>query len=109
MRRVLPSARTHPCKGVTGVAIMGNAVRTRLIKIGNSRGIRLPKTLLEQARLEQEVEIEAQDGQLVIRPVTHPRAEWDAMFRKMAARGDDRLLDADAPATTEWDETEWQW
>lgn len=87
---------------------MGNAVRTRLIKIGNSRGIRLPKALLEQAGLEQDVDIEAREGQLVIRPTAHPRAGWDTAFRTMASRGDDGLLDTDASATT-WDETEWQW
>jgi antitoxin MazE len=86
---------------------MSTAIRTRLIKIGNSQGIRLPKTLIEQVGLGQDVEVEAQDGQLVIRPVRHPRAGWDAEFRAMAARGDDRLLDAETP--TQWDESEWQW
>ena len=86
---------------------MGMAIRTRLIKIGNSQGIRIPKALIEQVGLGQDVEVEAQDGQLVIRPVRHPRAGWDAEFRAMAARGDDRLLDAETP--TQWDETEWHW
>ena len=86
---------------------MGMAIRTRLIKIGNSQGIRIPKALIEQVGLGQDVEVEAQDGQLVIRPVRHPRAGWEAEFRTMAARGDDRLLDAETP--TRWDETEWHW
>jgi antitoxin MazE len=86
---------------------MGMAIRTRLIKIGNSQGIRIPKALIEQVGLGQDVEVEAQDGQLVIRPVRHPRAGWEAEFRAMAARGDDRLLDAETP--TQWDESEWHW
>ena len=68
----------------------GTAIRTRLIKIGNSQGIRIPKTLIEQVGLGQDVELEAQGGQLVIRPVKHPRTGWEAEFRTMAARGDDR-------------------
>ncbi len=88
---------------------MSNAVRTRIIKIGNSRGLRLPKTLLEQAGLEQDVEVEARDGQLVIRATAHPRASWDTAFQAMADTGDDDLLDAGTPATPAWDETEWQW
>jgi antitoxin MazE len=86
---------------------MGMAIRTRLIKIGNSQGIRIPKALIEQVGLGPDVEVEAQDGQLVIRPVRHPRAGWEAEFRAMAARGDDRLLDAETP--TQWDESEWHW
>jgi len=88
---------------------LSNAIRTRLIKIGNSRGLRLPKTLLEQAGLEQDVEVEAQDGQLVIRATAHPRAGWDTAFQAMADTGDDGLFDAGAPTTPAWDETEWQW
>ncbi len=87
---------------------MTTALRTRLIKIGNSRGIRLPKAVLEQAGLEQEVEIEVRGGEIVLRSASHPRADWDAAFEAMAARGDDALLDGE-PLLTQWDETEWAW
>ena len=70
-----------------------NAVRTQLIKIGNSRGIRIPKALIDQAKLGNEVEIAVQRGQLVIRPVSHPRSGWDEQFSAMAEHGDDQLLD----------------
>jgi antitoxin MazE len=51
----------------------------------------------------------AQDNQLVIRPAQRPRAGWDEQFKRMAERGDDRLLDADAASLTEWGEDEWEW
>lgn len=88
---------------------MGTAIRTRLIKIGNSRGIRLPRALIEQAGLEQDVEVEAREGQLIVRVPLHLRAGWDEEFRAMSEQGDDLLLDAEAASLTQWDETEWQW
>lgn len=88
---------------------MGAAIRTRLIKIGNSQGIRIPKTLIEQTGLGDDVEIEVQENQLVVRSAYHPRAGWDEAFRAMAEHGDDRLLDADLLTPTDWDENEWQW
>jgi antitoxin MazE len=82
-------------------------VKTPLIKIGNSRGIRIPKVLIDQVRLGAEVEITVQRDQLVIRSTSRPRAGWDEQLRAMAERGDDRLLDE--PAATHWDTREWQW
>jgi antitoxin MazE len=76
----------------------GSAVRTRIIPIGNSQGIRIPKPLLEQTGLHGEVEIRAENGSLVIRPVKKPRAGWAAAFREMRRRGDDALL-YDVPPT----------
>lgn len=84
-------------------------VKTRIIKIGNSQGIRIPKLLLEQVGLGEEVEVEAQMGQLVIRPVRLPRAEWDAAFAEMASQGEDQLLDDEPLLPTEWEANEWQW
>ena len=88
---------------------MGTGTKARIVKIGNSQGIRIPKLLLEQAELGEEVELEVRGGQLVIRPVRGPRADWDDAFTKMAASGDDRLLDADNIRTTSWDVEEWDW
>jgi len=78
-----------------------NTVKTQIIKIGNSRGIRIPKLLLDQVGLGAEVEIAVQRDQLVIRPASRPRDDWDEQFRAMAEEGDDRLLDEVIP--TEWD------
>lgn len=88
---------------------MGTGTKTRIVKIGNSRGIRIPKLLLDQAQLRDEVEIEVQGDQLVVRPVQGPRQGWDERFAEMAARGDDRLLDPDTVALSSWDEDEWEW
>lgn len=84
-------------------------VKTRIIKIGNSQGIRIPKMLLQQAGLHDEVEVCVQHGQLVIRPIRAPREGWDEAFAKMAAHGDDALLDGEAFALTEWEAKEWHW
>ncbi|MBV6397532.1 MAG: hypothetical protein HFACDABA_03146 [Anaerolineales bacterium] len=84
-----------------------NVTRTQLVKIGNSRGVRIPKPLIDQAGLQSEVEIVVDRGRLVIRPLTRPRMNWEELFREMAANNDDRLLDA--PARTTWDDKEWEW
>ncbi|MBI5564370.1 MAG: AbrB/MazE/SpoVT family DNA-binding domain-containing protein [Chloroflexi bacterium] len=82
-------------------------VKTPMVKIGNSRGIRIPKALIDQVGLGDEVEISVQRDQLIIRPTARPRYGWNAQFRAMASRGDDHLLDE--PASTRWDVSDWQW
>ncbi|HEY9528822.1 MAG TPA: AbrB/MazE/SpoVT family DNA-binding domain-containing protein [Anaerolineales bacterium] len=84
-----------------------NTVKTQIIKIGNSRGIRIPKTLIDQVKLGNEVEIVVQRGHLLIRPVSRPRGGWDEQFRAMAEHGDDQLLDK--PVPTKWDRSDWVW
>jgi antitoxin MazE len=84
-------------------------MKTRIVAIGNSQGIRIPKPLLEHTGLSGEVEIWAQDEALVIRPAKKPRAGWAAALQKMAQRHDDALLDDVAPCLTDWDEGEWEW
>ena len=84
-----------------------NTVRTQLVKIGNSRGIRIPKTLIDQVKLGNEVEIVVQRGHLVIRPVSRPRSGWDEQFRAMAEHSDDQLLDK--PVATKWERSDWVW
>ncbi|MBE7382459.1 MAG: AbrB/MazE/SpoVT family DNA-binding domain-containing protein [Leptolyngbya sp. SIO1E4] len=85
---------------------MGTAIRTRVVKIGNSQGIRIPKPLLEQSGISEEVEIEIQEGCLILR-ATGVRAGWEAAFAAMAEHQDDRLLDDGG--TSEWELQEWQW
>jgi antitoxin MazE len=84
-------------------------MKTRIVRIGNSRGVRIPKLLLQQTGLSDEVTIEAEGNRLVIRRASRPREGWDEAFRKMALAGDDRLLDGDLASTSRWDESEWQW
>jgi antitoxin MazE len=84
-------------------------MKTHIVRIGNSQGIRIPKLLLEQTGLHGDVEITAEDGSLVIRPVKKPRDGWASAFQEMARRGDDALLDEVPPTLSSWDEDEWEW
>ena len=81
--------------------------RTRIVRIGNSQGIRVPKALLEQAQLPEEVELYAEPGRLLVRAVRRPRAGWAPAAKAMHRNAADRLLDK--PTTTRFDEEEWQW
>ncbi len=83
-------------------------VKTRIIRIGNSQGIRIPKLLLEQSGITGEVELEIEDEKIIIRPVEAPRRQWEEAFAAMAEQGDDALLDPDV-IESGWDEEEWQW
>jgi antitoxin MazE len=84
-------------------------MKTRIVRIGNSRGIRIPKPLLEQTGLQGEVEMLVENNALVIRPIKQPREGWAEAFQEMAQRGEDKLLDSDMPSLTSWDEEEWEW
>jgi antitoxin MazE len=88
---------------------MNTVLKTRIVKIGNSQGIRIPKLFLEQSQLGEEVELELQSDQIVIRPARHTREGWDDAFRAMAEAGDDRLLDDNGASLTTWDEDDWVW
>lgn len=84
-------------------------MRARIVRIGNSHGIRIPKPILEATGLGDEVELEVGEGQLIVRSVRRPREGWEASFAALAEAGDDRLLDAEAIETSSWDEDEWEW
>ena len=84
-------------------------MRARIVKIGNSQGIRIPKPLLEQLQINEDVDIEVENNQIVIRPVSNPRSGWDDAFRKMAENADDVLIDDEETLAHTWDETEWHW
>jgi antitoxin MazE len=82
-------------------------MRARLVRIGNSRGVRLPKPVIEEAGLSEDVEIRVKDGAVVITPAARPRTGWADAARRARSRGDD--LPPDAPAATRFDEEEWRW
>ena len=84
-------------------------MKTRIVKIGNSQGIRIPKLLLERSKLAEEVELEVEDNRIIIRSTKQPRQDWAGAFSAMAKRGDDALLDRNLLTQTQWDEDEWQW
>jgi antitoxin MazE len=84
-------------------------MKTNVVRIGNSRGIRIPKKLLEECRLEEAVELEAHKDHLVVRPAAKPRSGWEEAFRRMAEAGEDEFLDQESLGSTNWDRTEWRW
>jgi antitoxin MazE len=63
-----------------------------VVKIGNSRGIRLSKTIIERYNIRDTVELIMEKGQLIIKPLSRPRKGWDKAFIQMHANGDDQLL-----------------
>jgi antitoxin MazE len=82
-------------------------MKTRLVRIGNSRGIRLPKPLIAQAGLTEEVELHVRDGAIVIERAATPRAGWAQAAKEMHERDEDLLL---APSTpTRFEDEEWEW
>jgi len=80
--------------------------KTRIVRIGNSRGIRVPKLLLDQADLPDEVELRAEPGRIVVSAATRPRAGWADKARSMHRRGDDTPLDEGT--ATRFDQIEWR-
>jgi len=85
---------------------VAKTVKTKIVKIGNSQGIRIPKLLLEQIGMSGEVEMVAENDCLILRSVSKRHA-WERQFEQMAVAGDDRLLDAETP--THFDVEEWKW
>jgi len=86
---------------------MSAVLKARIVKIGNSHGVRIPKVWLEQLALGEEVEMAVQSDQIIIRPAHRPRHNWEEQFQVMAANRDDRLLDE--VFATQWDKAEWEW
>lgn len=82
-------------------------MKTKLVRMGNSRGVRLPKPLIEQAGLTDEVELEAHGNTIVIIAKKAPRSGWAEAARKLHDQGGDKLLDP--PTPTHFDKDEWQW
>jgi len=83
------------------------AVKTRIVRIGNSQGIRVPKPLLDQAQLPEEVELYAEPGRIIVRAALGPRNGWAEAARAMRARGEDKMLEA--PTPTKFEAEEWTW
>jgi len=84
-------------------------MKARIVKIGNSQGIRIPKPLIEQTGLSGEVEINVEDNRLIISTARRPRSNWAEAFKNMARMGDDALLDEDVLRLTSWEKDDWEW
>jgi len=66
-----------------------------VIKIGNSRGIRFSKTIIERYNIRDTVDLILDKGQIIIRPLSEPRKGWEKAFMEMNANGDDKLIITD--------------
>ncbi|MBI4791966.1 MAG: AbrB/MazE/SpoVT family DNA-binding domain-containing protein [Deltaproteobacteria bacterium] len=84
-------------------------MRTSIVRIGNSQGIRIPKVIIEQCHLGPDVELEVENEKLIIRSASFPRQGWEEKFKCMAEEKDDSLIDGEIACQTTWDEDEWQW
>jgi len=82
-------------------------MRTRIVRIGNSRGVRIPKPLIDQAGMGDEIELKVEGRSIVIRAADDPRRGWSEAFAEMAAAKDDQLLDEES--STRFDDAEWEW
>lgn len=83
-------------------------MRMDIIKIGNSKGIRLPQAVLKQCGIESKVELEIQDDYIIIKPVKTPRQGWAEAFNLMHRNNDDSLLipeEIDNETLEVWDES----
>ena len=67
-------------------------METAIIKIGNSKGLRLSKTILEKYNIKDKVEIILEMGQIILKPIEVPRKNWEIAFKKMNLENDDQLL-----------------
>jgi antitoxin MazE len=83
-------------------------MRSEIVKIGNSQGLRLPKVLLEQCGFEKTVEIRVEGNCLIIQPVTKNRSGWEEAFSRMVSVGDDEALIDDSLGNA-FDKEEWAW
>lgn len=86
-------------------------MKVKVVKIGNSKGIRIPKVLLRQTGIEEEVNLEVKNNQIILKPVNlPPRFGWSAAFAKMSEQGDDKILDKESLTTqSSFDESDWEW
>jgi antitoxin MazE len=83
-------------------------MRGHIVRIGNSQGIRIPKPLLDQTGIQDDVELEVDKTQIIIRPISNPRSGWDNAFKSMAQNHDDLLVDGNDAISHSWDDEEWQ-
>ena len=85
-------------------------MKAKIVKLGNSLGVRIPKSFIDESGLKSEVELEVIDGKIIIKPISKPRESWDSAFYKMSQNKDDILLDSqELTSQTSWDYKEWEW
>ena len=84
------------------------SIQTELIRIGNSRGVRIPKPLIEECRLGDKVELRVQNDCLIISSARQPRSGWEELFRAAGQSADDEAL-LEPLQANDFDRKEWNW
>lgn len=82
-------------------------MRASIVRIGNSRGLRIPKPLLEACGIGDAVDLSVEEGRLIVQAARQVREGWAKASQAMAERSEDVLLDPETPAA--FDEAEWEW
>jgi antitoxin MazE len=83
-------------------------MKVHLIQIGNSKGVRIPRSVIKECGFGEEIEMRVEHGTVVLAPARATREGWDGAFERMAAAHDDTLLVPDT-IEHEWDKEEWEW
>jgi antitoxin MazE len=83
-------------------------MQINLVRIGNSKGIRLPQSLIQQCGFTDTIEAKLVNRHLVLKAIKHPRKNWEKIFKSEKDTEDDEIKDfLDVP--NRWDEEEWEW
>jgi antitoxin MazE len=83
-------------------------MKVNLVSIGNSKGVRIPRSIIKACDFGEQVEMRVSEGMVVLTPARNLREGWNRAFESMAAAGDDALLVPESLAH-EWDQEEWEW
>ncbi len=84
-------------------------MKARLVNIGNSRGVRIPKPLIEEAGLPEDVELHVRDGMIVISAARVTRAGWAEAARRLSDANQSESETHLPSVPTKFEESEWQW
>ena len=102
--RIVPE-RQRMAKGMTRGT--DRSVRTKIVQMGDSRGVRIPKTLIEEARLGENIRLRVVASGILIERGSPVRAGWAEAAARLRSQGDDQLLDEALPS--DFDQEEWDW
>ena len=80
-------------------------MKSNLIKIGNSKGVRIPSNIIKECEFDNEVEIKVVDKKLIIEAVKEPRSNWNKSFEEMHKKNEDILLIENGNAF----DKDWEW
>ena len=95
---------------INSISLKSDSMKTKIIRIGNSQGVRIPKPLIEESGLSGEIEMILRDDEIILRSAEEKRKGWNEAFERMAREGDDQLLDREeVEQPSDWDERDWEW